>query len=207
MKASERSTTGPGDKWNIEPTLPRQYAGRMQSPTTREGDRRQRLNTAGNYSRNEGRSAIVLTGERMRDERMVSVIAHTLEWNRIIPGNIVNAMVCRGHVTLAGYVHSHHDREEAEMLVKRLPGVCDVENRIEVLADDILSSRLKSAIMNMLQRHTKGSGRDIGVVMNNGKVVLTGTVESMAEKRLVLDALEWAPYVHAIEDRLEVVPE
>ncbi len=92
------------------------------------------------------------------------------------------------------------------MLVRRLPGVYRVDNRIEVLTDDMLSGRLKSAIMDLLQRHARRFGRDIGVEMKNGKVVLTGKVETLAEKRLVLDALGWISYVHAIEDRLEIGP-
>lgn len=91
------------------------------------------------------------------------------------------------------------------MLVKRLPGVRDVDNRIEVLAEDILSGRLKSAITDLLLRHTQRICDRIGVQVKNGRVVLTGTVRSIAEKRLVLDTVSWTRHVYAIEDRLEVV--
>lgn len=183
----------------------RPYAWRIQSSLGREGA--EKPAAAGPPSPDESYHPIVSVGARMSDDHLVSAIAHTLEWNRITPGNSITAVVCRGHVTLAGYVHSRQDREEAEMLVKRLPGVHSIDNRVEVLTDDVLSGRLKSAIINVLRRHGGHVYRDIGVEMNNGRVVLTGKVGSRAEKRLVLDALGWAPYVHAIEDRLEVVTE
>lgn len=205
VNLSKATAARPVDDMSSKPILPRPYIWRIQNPLVREGA--EKPAAAGRPLPPESYPPIVSVGARMSDDHLVSAIAHTLEWNRITPGNSITAVVCRGHVTLAGYVHSRQDREEAEMLVKRLPGVHGIENRVEVLTDDVLSGRLKSAIINVLRRHGRRVYRDIGVEMNNGRVVLTGKVGSRAEKRLVLDALGWAPYVHAIEDRLEIVTE
>jgi osmotically-inducible protein OsmY len=150
-------------------------------------------------------SVIVSTEVRKRDDRIASLIASTLEWNRLVPHNAINAEVRDGDVILAGYAYTCHDREDAGVLVKQVPGVRDVDNRIEVLKADVLSTQLKAAIVDVLLRHTERICDQISVEVKSGRVVLTGTVRSVAEKRLVLDIVGWTRHVHAVEDRLEIV--
>jgi osmotically-inducible protein OsmY len=163
------------------------------------------LRAGGNTSmRESARHDRLMTGERRSDDHLLSTIACTLEWNRLTPLNAISVRARGGDVTLAGYVYSSDDRQEAGALVQRIPGVRNVDNRIEVLTEDAVSARLKSTIVDLLRRRTGSSGEGIGVRMRNGRVVLTGEVGSSAEKRMVIDMLQWNHHVHAIEDRLEI---
>lgn len=152
-----------------------------------------------------GRGAIVLTEELKRGDHIISAIARTLEWNRIIPHNVIRVETRDGHVRLTGHVHTREEREEAEMLVMRVPGVRDVDNGIEVMTDEMLASELKEAIVKVLLRHTHRRCEGIGVRIRNGRALLTGTVGSSAEKRLVVDTVGWTRHLQGFDDRLNIV--
>lgn len=181
--------------------------GCMQSPATRRAAENPSPDTMSASTRGKGHAALALTEERSCNAHLVATILGTLEWNRLIPHNTIHVEACEGYVTLTGRVYTFRDREEAGMLAKRVPGVRGIDNRIEILTDDIVSGRLKSVVDDVLLRHTKCVCDGIGVGMKSGRVVLTGKVRSVAEKQLVLDAVRWARHVDAIEDRLEVVPD
>lgn len=188
----------------IEPVLSEPDARRMQRETSQKPAEHHVLDAMSRRSGEES-MGIVSIEERRGDDGIIAAIAHALEWNRLTPRNIIDAEVRGGHVILAGSVCAYEDREAAAMVVKQVRGVCDIDNHIEVLKDDILSNRLKSAIVDALLRRARRMYEQIGVEMKGGRVVLTGKVASIAEKRLVLDTLGWIHHVQAIEDRLEVI--
>lgn len=157
---------------------------------------------AGAECRAKSHNATAIISEQQRDAHIMSMVAHVLEWNRLTPLNPIAVDVHEGHVTLTGSTYTQSDREEAEMLARRVPDVYDVDNKIEVLTDEDLSDLLKSAVVDALLRRTQHLCDGIGVHMKNGRVVLTGTVSSAAEKRLVIDTLRWNRNVMGIEDRL-----
>ena len=59
-------------------------------------------------------------------------VANALHWDLAIPRDKVTAKVDDGVVTLNGVVERPYQRSCAEALVRRVPGVTDVENKIAV---------------------------------------------------------------------------
>ena len=65
------------------------------------------------------------------------------------------------------------------------------------IADDV-----KAAIAAALARHADREARDIKILVHNGKVELSGQVQSLAEKQLILGAATAAAGVRSVEDHL-----
>jgi osmotically-inducible protein OsmY len=124
------------------------------------------------------------------DEGLAERIANVLKWNVATPNNI-KAEVRKGIVTLTGEVDWHYQRANILKNVEHVGGVIDVVNFINI----------KSA----LQRHADVEAAKIAVIVSNGTVTLSGTVDSMAEMDRVEDAVWAAPGVTKVVDNLRVV--
>jgi osmotically-inducible protein OsmY len=61
-------------------------------------------------------------------------VANALHWNLAIPPHSVTAEVDRGLVTLEGVVDRPYQKSYAEAIVRRVPGVTDVRNKIAIRA-------------------------------------------------------------------------
>jgi hyperosmotically inducible periplasmic protein len=119
--------------------------------------------------------------------------------------------VDRGTVFLAGYSFEGRLKADAEMAVKRASGVVEVANKIQVLptsqnddrirwatfyriyTDDFLSRYAPGGVHGVLQelrdeRHFPGMqpvGRyAIHIVVNNGRTMLLGGVDSEADRQI-----------------------
>ena len=125
--------------------------------------------------------SFAVVDEKRLDSQIAATIALMLEWNRLTPHNDIDVVVHGGNVSLTGYVHAPGDREEAEILTRRIPGVHNVDNGIEIVTGDTLSTQLKSAITKVLLRHTQQLCSDLNVEVRNGMAIVTGTVESIAQ--------------------------
>jgi hyperosmotically inducible protein len=94
-------------------------------------------------------------------------------------------------VTLMGYVTDPVLKKDAENVVKRIEGVEQVVNQIEVLPvstmDDQLRLRLYRAIYGYpaLERYSMPVIKPIRIIVKNGNVTLDGVVDSQADKNLV----------------------
>lgn len=94
-------------------------------------------------------------------------------------------------VTLSGQVTRPTLKADSERAVKRIEGVEQVDNQIEVLPvspnDDRLRLRLFRAIYGypVLQRYALPVIKPIRIIVKNGNVTLEGIVDSEADKNLV----------------------
>jgi len=113
-------------------------------------------------------------------------------------------------VTLAGQVTRPVLKSDAEAVVKRLAGVTQVDNQIEVLP---LSSfdhqiRLKTyfAIYGFgpLERYGLGSWPSIHILVKNGHVTLKGVVDSEADRNMAYIRANQVPGVFSVTNELLV---
>jgi hyperosmotically inducible protein len=94
-------------------------------------------------------------------------------------------------VTLMGQVTRPTLKSEAGNVVKRIEGVAQVDNQIEVLPtsfmDDQLRLRLYRAIYGYpaLERYAMPVIKPIRIIVKGGNVTLEGIVDSEADKNLV----------------------
>ncbi|MFN3579492.1 MAG: BON domain-containing protein [Pseudomonas sp.] len=161
--------------------------------------------------------------ERNTDDREMSsrfdnatttaTVKSKLLWNRNTEGMDINVSTENGVVTLDGTASSAEAKELAERLAENTDGVRNVNNNITVSAEDTTASRtqdaadgagdaisdawISSKVKSSFLFNRNLSGLDISVETNNGKVSLSGTVDSGAEKDL---AEETARNIRGVTD-------
>jgi hyperosmotically inducible periplasmic protein len=114
------------------------------------------------------------------------------------------------NVTLYGYVVHATLKSDAEHVIKKIEGVEQVNNRIEILPpspmDDQLRFRLFRAIYGYpaLQRYGVGSNRPIHIIVDRGHVILEGVVDSTGDRNLVNIRANGVPGVFSVTNNLQV---
>ena len=93
-------------------------------------------------------------------------------------------------VTLFGRVTMPYKRDDIETRVKKIDGVRDLTNSIEVLPVSIFDSDLRDRLARAIYGHPSFRhyasmvNPPIHIIVENGRVTLTGAVNSEVEKRL-----------------------
>jgi hyperosmotically inducible protein len=102
----------------------------------------------------------------------------------------VEASVTQGHVELSGWVTMPFKKDDLERRVRRVDGVNAVNNKIQVLPvsqfDDELRFRIARAIYgnSAFWNYAAMANPPIHIVVNRGRVTLTGVVNSNVERML-----------------------
>lgn len=123
-----------------------------------------------------------------------------------VPEDHIQTTVSDGWVRLEGEVDRCSQREEAEQAVAHLTGVRGVTNAIRVKAPPVDPSELRHVIEEALERRADRTAGRIGITVNDGTVILSGTVNSWLQRRAVVGTVGHALGVQAVDDRLQVDP-
>ena len=116
-----------------------------------------------------------------------------------------------GTVTLTGDVTNPALKSEAINVVKRIEGVEQVNNQIQVLPasfmDDGLRLQLFRTIYGFptLQKYSLGVQKPIRIVVNGGRVTLLGMVDSQSDKNAAGIRANMVPGVFSVDNQLKVV--
>jgi hyperosmotically inducible protein len=126
-----------------------------------------------------------------RDVRLADEIARTVrEYAQFTIFDDVNGRVEEGVVTLDGKVTMPYKKNEIERRVKQIDGVRELRSRIEVLPvssfDEALRSRIARAIYGhpSFWNYAAMSHPPIHIVVEHGRVTLTGVVQSDVDRML-----------------------
>jgi hyperosmotically inducible protein len=98
--------------------------------------------------------------------------------------------VVNGNVELRGAVSQPIKKDDIERLVERIPGVASVTNDIKVLPLSSMDDRLRVQVANAiyrdpsLARYAVLAVPSIHIIVENGHVTLTGTVNSDMDKQI-----------------------
>lgn len=102
----------------------------------------------------------------------------------------IEASVTDGAVVLSGWVTMPYKKDDIERRVSRVQGVTSVDNKINVLPvsqfDDELRFRIARAIYgnSTFWSYAAMANPPIHIVVNGGRVTLTGVVQSNVERML-----------------------
>ena len=117
----------------------------------------------------------------------------------------IKVVVKNGVVTLEGQVEWQYQKQTAENAVRRIRGVKNVTNAIQ-LKPKVEPAQVKTRIVDALRRSAEVDANRIQIEANGSEVILKGTVRSWIEREEA-ERVAWsAPGVTKVEDRIVVAP-
>jgi osmotically-inducible protein OsmY len=137
------------------------------------------------------------------DTEIAEAILNVLKWHTAVPEELLEIKVEKGIVTLEGEVKWNFQRTAALEAVKNLAGVRGVNNYITIRSV-ASQADIKDKISAALARHAVIDAEKIRVELAGNRVVLSGTVRSLAEKDDAEHAAWSAPGVSSVDNQLIV---
>ncbi len=118
----------------------------------------------------------------------------------------ISFRVDNGSVELEGSVNQPYKRADLERLVQRVPGVSAVTNQLKVLPMSPFDDRLRLQVARAiyydpsLSRYAMGAVPAIHIIVENGRVTLTGSVSTAMDKQIAsiraASSLSFGPVVN-----------
>lgn len=140
------------------------------------------------------------------DTEIAAAVRHALEWDMFVPHARIRSTVYEGWVMLEGNVDNWNQKEDAERAVQNLGGVLGVTNKIEIAPQKMLASEIKKSIEDTLVRLMARETAGVHIDVRDDAVVLSGRVNTLAERRAILNAAKGTLGVRAVDDQLRVEP-
>lgn len=124
------------------------------------------------------------------DDEIASRAVKILQWHMAVPAQRIAVKVDHGVVTLTGDVDWYFQKQRAEDDIRRLGGVREVLNEISVTIG-LHAEEIRQQINAALSRRADLDPNAIVVVVDDGKVTLTGKVSS-EDERITAERVAWS---------------
>ena len=146
----------------------------------------------------------VPSASRRSEAEIARAVRSALEWDVLVPDELITSTVSDGFVTLEGSVKTLTERNDAEAAIRRLAGVLGVRNKITVVPPRIDPEGLQSKIEEALERRAIREAERIKVTVEDGTVTVSGPVQSWDEKLAIIGLVSHAPGVSRVNDELSI---
>ena len=141
--------------------------------------------------------------KKTADDEIAQRAVKILEWDVAIPRHAIQVKVEHGIVSLNGTVDWAFQRAEAEYDVRKLGGVKGVVNAIGV-RPQVRPTDVRAQLIAAFERDADLEAARITVDVNDGKVVLGGTVNSWIEREAAERAAWAVAGVTSVDDRIAI---
>ena len=179
--------------------------GTVGSPWEKREARRAARRVRGVLTLDDQLEVRLLNSDRRDDADLRGDVLQSLMLDPHIPRS-VDATVENGMVMLTGPVAQSSQREQAETVASNVPGVVEVQNRIELERPGGWPSAadVGSEIRKAFLRNAALEADNIGITTSGGTVRLRGTVRSWEELEAAVAAAAAAPGVKDVDNQLKV---
>ena len=142
--------------------------------------------------------------KKTADDQIAERAVKLLEWDILVPKNVVRVKVQGGYVILEGEVAWQFERRAAEENVRKLTGVVGVFNNITI-KPEMEATDVRQSIEDALRRYAELQSRGIQIdVRENGLVVLNGHVDSWEELQAIERSAWSVPGVYMVENHIKI---
>lgn len=151
-------------------------------------------------------SAIPVAGapDEIGDEDITRAIEVELIFDDAVSSHLIDVETIDGVVTLSGTVSNLLARERAASIAQSVKNVRSVINEIEVMPVDRADSAMRDDVTTAFVTDPITESWEIDVMVNDGKVTLTGMVDNWAEKRFAERLARGVKGVSEIENNISV---
>lgn len=144
------------------------------------------------------------------DEEIRKDVADQLHWNSRVDATRIRVKVTEGVVRLAGAVSTYSACQAAEEAASLVPGVKSVENQLEIEypsgAEIPADAEIVANLVNCLHWDSDLENADIDVSVNDGWVILRGTVDAYWKKLRAEELASTLTGVQGVSNELAAVP-
>lgn len=140
------------------------------------------------------------------DSEIAAAVRNALEWDALVPNELIQSTVSDGWVMLEGEVDYWRECKDAEQAIRRLAGVVGVINQITIRKQEVDAKQLREEIEFALERRADREAERLRIEVSDGAVDLWGRVHSWQERRAVLGSISHAPGVTQVRDHLRIDP-
>lgn len=147
----------------------------------------------------------LIASGRKTDAEIAAAVLNALKWHSAVQEDKLKIKVEDGWVTLNGEVEWEFQKSAAREAIENLNGVRGVFNNIAIIPK-IEIKNVKKQIGLAFHRSATIDADKISIESVGEKVILTGTVRSLAERKDAEHAAWLTPGVRSVENKLKVSP-
>lgn len=139
------------------------------------------------------------------DEEIASNVINALTWDPDIEANKIDISVIGGLLTLRGTVDAYWKKFQVEEIGYGITGVIDIINELAVVpTKKPQDEEIARTIENALEHNTFVEAEDVNVIVENGRVTLTGFVANWGAWKAAHNAATYTKGVIKVVDGLAI---
>jgi osmotically-inducible protein OsmY len=154
-----------------------------------------------------GRStATPASGGPAADRSLEDAVRRALREDVLVPDEAIEVTAVGRRIRLGGLVRTAADRREAGIAARRVPGVEEVDNRLQVGGPPLEVERIRREIEDLLVRHARREAAALEIRLDGDVVRITGTLPSWGRRSAVERFVASMPRVRRVDDGTVVDP-
>ena len=139
------------------------------------------------------------------------MVKERLTWDNRIDESQINVSIKDNVAILKGCVSTYPEKVLAEIETKMVPGIKTIINDIEVIFSDFdqmpSDQEVEEALFCLLDSNSELDFNDVKISINNGTILLEGTVNSYWKKEKIRKLASQVSGVKGVVNKISVVPD